>query len=72
MLPIANAILAKLIVTIVRNNVFNDLIYFFVSKRIEKLIKINNGNIIFNFVISEIFETKIIIKDINTKIGKMG
>ena len=50
MLPNAKAKFAKLIVRTVKNKSLNEFIYFFVSKKIIKLINNKDERIIINFV----------------------
>ena len=70
--PKANAILAKLMVIIVKNKVLKDFIYFIISKRIARLINVIHDNRIVTFVINTILEIKMINNDKKIKIGKIG
>ena len=72
MLPRANAILARLMVSNVKNKVLKDFIYFIISKRITRLISAIHDNRMVPLVISTILEIKTVNKDENIKIGKTG
>ena len=72
MLPNAKAKFAKLIVRTVKNKSLNEFIYFFVSKKIIKLINNKDERIIINFVGKTILKKKIDKMSINPNRGNIG